>query len=100
MRESRTRTRANSAATKKPLRPTRNRASNRLNQDKKGSSKSIDPRRRCGVAARVGDRERAVRPSRYEAYYTVAARPDKPGSAPFATVTRRCPSDGVYASRE
>ena len=39
---SRTRTRANSAATKKPLRPTRNRASNRLSEDKKGSSKSMN----------------------------------------------------------
>jgi hypothetical protein len=54
MRDSRTRTSANSAATKKPLRPTKTRATKRLNQDKRGSGTSTRAHRRSGRRVFVG----------------------------------------------
>src|SRR5215216_5584023 len=78
MRDSRTRTSANSAATKKPLSPTSTRARKRLARGNRGTSKSIDARRQRSRTAGVGVWLSEVRPSRYERYYTVAARPDKP----------------------
>src|SRR5215212_4726681 len=78
MRDSRTRTSANSAATKKPLSPTSTRARKRLARGKRGSSNAKDPRRWAGRTAGVGGWLSEVRPSRYERYYTVAARPHKP----------------------
>src|SRR5215208_4649833 len=78
MRDSRTRTSANSADTKKPLSPTSTRARKRLARGNRGSSKAIDPRRQSGRAAGVEGWLSEVRPSRYERYYTVAAHPDKP----------------------
>src|SRR5215210_6294602 len=84
MRDSRTRTSANSAATKKPLSPTSTRARKRLARDNRGSTKARDPRGQPGRAAGVGGWLSEVRPSRYERYYTVATRPDKLTPHPFS----------------
>ena len=65
MRDSRTRTSANSAATKKAFRPTRTRATKRLNEDKRGSGTSTRAHRHWGRGVFVGGFWREVRPSRY-----------------------------------
>src|ERR671913_806973 len=92
-RDSRTRTSANSAATKKAFRPTRTRATKRLNEDKRGSCTSTRAHRHWSHGVFVGRFWREVRPSRYGPDYTLATRPHKyaqrkgpnlPGRALFA----------------
>src|SRR5215204_5000410 len=75
MRDSRTRTSANSAATKKPFRPTRTRATKRLNQDKRGSGTSTRAHRRSGNRVFVGGVYSEVLSFRYGAYYPAADCP-------------------------
>src|SRR3712207_5911798 len=73
MRDSRTRTRANSAATKKPLRATSTSATKRLsNEDKRGSSKSSNPRQQRNRTAGVQVQRSRAPPSCYDPYYTAA----------------------------
>src|SRR3712207_3495595 len=74
MRDSRTRTRANSAATKKPLSATSTSATKRLsNEDKRGSSKATNPRQQRNRTACVLVRRSRSPPSCYEPHYTAAA---------------------------
>src|SRR4051794_4931702 len=76
-RDSRTRTSANSAATKKAFRPTRTRATRRLNEDKRDSGTSTHAQRGSGLGIFVGGVWRQARPSRYGPDYTAAHRPHK-----------------------
>src|SRR3712207_2414183 len=86
MRDSRTRTRANSAATKKPLSATSTSATKRLsNEDKRGSSKATSPRQQRNRTACVLVRRSRSPPSCYEPHYTAAdaKRPGRDGRAPL-----------------
>src|ERR687893_1160636 len=72
MRDSRTRTSANSAATKNPFKATKTSAARRLSEEKAVASK-VTPRRRKPPGASVSSICR-VHPSRYAGDYTPAAR--------------------------
>src|SRR5215204_2138520 len=96
-RDSRTRTSANSAATKKAFRPTRTRATKRLNEDKRGSCTATRAHRHWSHGVFVGGFWRKVRPSRYGQDYTLATGPHKyahrkgpgrVGLGPFRAVSR------------